>query len=255
MDHQTQYTYEPFGDTTSTGTSSGNANEYTGREFDETGIYFYRARYYNPTIARFISEDPLGFNAGTNFYSYAGNNPTNLVDSLGLQAARPLPVPAPGPVLAPDPTPVPSPYPVLDGLLGVVGVVLSLEGHTGSEAYDSIQLGWWPPLARSPNFDPYKEPGRCKNQKGCKPCVPPVGTISYQPNSPTGGSHYPFGTNHWHLWEMHQSPPSAGCQCFWVELGVGTGNPPHVAQPYPGPAQGGVRSERASSWVRCFGET
>ncbi len=239
MDHQTQYTYEPFGDTTSTGTSSGNANEYTGREFDETGIYFYRARYYNPTIARFISEDPLGFNAGTNFYSYAGNNPTNLVDSLGLQAARPLPVPAPGPVLAPDPTPVPSPYPVLDGLLGVVGVVLSLEGHTGSEAYDSIQLGWWPPLARSPNFDPYKEPGRCKNQKGCKPCVPPVGTISYQPNSPTGGSHYPFGTNHWHLWEMHQSPPSAGCQCFWVELGVGTGTPPHVAQPYPGPAQGG----------------
>jgi RHS repeat-associated protein len=79
---QTQYTYDPFGNTTSTGTATGNANEYTGREFDETGLYFYRARYYSPAIGRFITEDPI--RSGLNTYVYATNNPTKYVDPFGL---------------------------------------------------------------------------------------------------------------------------------------------------------------------------
>lgn len=56
----TQYTYEPFGNTTVSGLPSANPYQYTGRENDGTGLYFYRARYYNPTLQRFISEDPIG---------------------------------------------------------------------------------------------------------------------------------------------------------------------------------------------------
>jgi RHS repeat-associated protein len=78
-----QYTYEPFGNTTGTGGST-NSFQYTGRENDGTGIYFHRARYYNPQLQRFISEDPIGFGGGINGYAYVGNGPTNLIDPLGL---------------------------------------------------------------------------------------------------------------------------------------------------------------------------
>jgi len=47
---------------------------------------FYRARYYDPKIGRFISEDPIRFGGGINFYSYVSNNPTNRTDPSGLQA-------------------------------------------------------------------------------------------------------------------------------------------------------------------------
>ena len=45
----TSYTYEPFGNTTISG-SSGNPYQFTGRENDGTGLYYYRARYYSPTL-------------------------------------------------------------------------------------------------------------------------------------------------------------------------------------------------------------
>jgi len=60
---------------------------FTGREWDpETGLYYYRARYYDPKIGRFISEDPIGFQGGVNFYGYGRNNPTNFVDPSGLDS-------------------------------------------------------------------------------------------------------------------------------------------------------------------------
>jgi RHS repeat-associated protein len=68
-----------------------NPFRFTGREFDaETDLYFYRARYYDPSIGRFISEDPIrsedpiSFDAGTNFYTYVQNNPVNTIDPFGL---------------------------------------------------------------------------------------------------------------------------------------------------------------------------
>jgi RHS repeat-associated protein len=72
---QTQYSYDPFGQTTASGTSSSNPQRYTGRENDGTGLYFYRERYYNPTLQRFISEDPIGVVGGINLYEYVGNDP------------------------------------------------------------------------------------------------------------------------------------------------------------------------------------
>jgi RHS repeat-associated protein len=81
-----QYTYEPFGNTSVTGTSS-NSFQYTGRENDGTGLYFYRARYYSPKLSRFISEDPIGiFGRAVNFYQYARGNPASYFDPLGLSS-------------------------------------------------------------------------------------------------------------------------------------------------------------------------
>ena len=85
---QTQYTYEPFGNTTFTGASSASPFQFTGRENDATGLYYYRARYYSPVFGRFISEDPIGFAGGSSdLYGYALSSPTNLRDPSGRQAA------------------------------------------------------------------------------------------------------------------------------------------------------------------------
>jgi RHS repeat-associated protein len=52
---------------------------FTGREWDpESGLYYYRARYYAPDFGRFISEDPANFSQGPNPYSYANNRPVLL---------------------------------------------------------------------------------------------------------------------------------------------------------------------------------
>jgi RHS repeat-associated protein len=81
------YTYDAFGNlVTSTG-SLGNSLQYTGRESDpETGLRYYRARYYSSDVGRFINEDPLGFNGGVNYYDYVENNPTGHIDPFGVQA-------------------------------------------------------------------------------------------------------------------------------------------------------------------------
>ena len=79
------YLYDSFGNLTASTGSISNPFLYTGREFDaETGLYFYRARYYNPSIGRFISEDPIRFVGGIKSYYYCLNNPVNLLDPLGL---------------------------------------------------------------------------------------------------------------------------------------------------------------------------
>ena len=78
------YSYEPFGATTPTGGPSANPFQYTGRENDGTGTYYYRARYYSPLLRRFISEDPQGDTlAELNRYVYALNDPVNRKDPLG----------------------------------------------------------------------------------------------------------------------------------------------------------------------------
>ncbi len=81
---QTEYTYEPFGKSTTSGAASSNTSQYTGRENDRTGLYYYRARYYSPLLQRFISEDPIGLAGGINLYAYVDNNPISFSDPLGL---------------------------------------------------------------------------------------------------------------------------------------------------------------------------
>jgi RHS repeat-associated protein len=82
---QTSYTYEPFGATTVSGQSNANPLQYTARENDGTGLYYYRARYYSPARGRFMGEDPVGFAGGdANLYAYVRNNPLQFVDPFGL---------------------------------------------------------------------------------------------------------------------------------------------------------------------------
>jgi RHS repeat-associated protein len=81
----TTYTHEPFGRTAVEGTGI-NAFQYTGRENDGTGLYYYRARYYDPGRGRFISEDPIGFAGGDiDLYPYVIGNPSRWTDPLGLK--------------------------------------------------------------------------------------------------------------------------------------------------------------------------
>jgi RHS repeat-associated protein len=65
---------------------------FTGREWDpETGLYYYRARYYDPKLGRFLSEDPLRFANGASLYPYVLNNPVNFLDPFGFYSC-PLPL-------------------------------------------------------------------------------------------------------------------------------------------------------------------
>ena len=81
------YTYDSFGKIIFQTGSLMNPYTFTAREFDpESGIYFYRARYYDPAIGRFLQEDPIGFEGGINFYVYVGNNSINLIDPFGVKS-------------------------------------------------------------------------------------------------------------------------------------------------------------------------
>ena len=85
------YAYSPYGQTQKVGvenqqTGSENNSQYTGRENDQNGLYYYRARYYDPVLKRFISGDPIGLDGGVNVFGYVGGNPVSLSDPEGLQS-------------------------------------------------------------------------------------------------------------------------------------------------------------------------
>ncbi len=95
---RTEYTYEPFGQSTITGDPNSNPFQFSGRENDNTGLYYYRARYYYPPIQRFITEDPVLSASNPDIYmvptfriapallhayAYVTNNPLNFKDPSG----------------------------------------------------------------------------------------------------------------------------------------------------------------------------
>jgi len=92
------YVYDSFGNIVLQNGSLTNPYTYTGREFDEeSGLYYYRARYYDPKLGRFLQEDPIGFAGGElNFYSYVSNNPVNFIDPSGRFSLPPEFFPLPG---------------------------------------------------------------------------------------------------------------------------------------------------------------
>jgi RHS repeat-associated protein len=90
------YTYDPYGATTADA-AVANPFQYTGRENDGNGLYYYRARYYSPGLGRFISSDPIGLAGGINTYAYVEGNPISLIDPEGLSPYGIDPDPSPGP--------------------------------------------------------------------------------------------------------------------------------------------------------------
>jgi RHS repeat-associated protein len=134
--------YDSFGN----GSSSLTRYGYTGREWDaDSNLYYYRNRWYDSQVGRFISEDPIGLDGGINPYAYVENDPIMDVDPLGLQkrSGRNLPVatghiqPAPritppAPNIRPNLRLVPSPALEELGTIGriaagVAGAVITLE--------------------------------------------------------------------------------------------------------------------------------
>jgi RHS repeat-associated protein len=85
-------TYDSFGQVTSELNLDVDFRfGYTGRKRDEeTGLYYYRARYYDAAVGEFVSEDPIGFNAGDyNLTRYVAGNPVNGIDPYGLFVENP----------------------------------------------------------------------------------------------------------------------------------------------------------------------
>ena len=81
------YVYAPFGTLLEQTGTVANPFQFVGKwdvTNDGNGLNFMRARYYEPELGRFISQDPIGINGGVNFYRYAYNSPVMLVDPLGF---------------------------------------------------------------------------------------------------------------------------------------------------------------------------
>lgn len=87
------YTYDSYGNASNDKSTEKNSFQYTGRENDGTGLYYYRARYYNPKWGRFISQDPLGVRGGDNPYLYVEANPISFTDPFGLERLGSIPNP------------------------------------------------------------------------------------------------------------------------------------------------------------------
>ncbi|MGA7503784.1 MAG: RHS repeat-associated core domain-containing protein [Candidatus Sulfotelmatobacter sp.] len=139
------YTYDSFGNAIdSTGTVS-NAFQYTGRELDsETGIYYNRARYYEPATGRFLNEDPIKFLGGINFYPYVSDDPVDFSDPSGLcYCDNPPPVPVAPPGVSVD-----------------FNIMLTSDAmrQIGAD-YTGTQLAWFYDMVNTGNPWDYKQQG------------------------------------------------------------------------------------------------
>ena len=90
-----RYEYSPFGETTAkTGSMADTfTHRFSTKPFDaETGLAMYQLRPYEPVLGRWLSKDPIDEQGGLNLYGFAGNDPVNRWDYLGLLEKKILPL-------------------------------------------------------------------------------------------------------------------------------------------------------------------
>ena len=81
-----QYEYDPFGNLISKGGLMADINKYrfSSKEWnDNTGLYYYGYRFYDPNLERWLNRDPIEENGGLNLYYYVGNNSIDFIDPYG----------------------------------------------------------------------------------------------------------------------------------------------------------------------------
>jgi len=81
-------TYDAFGNVLTQTGSINNSHQFLSKELDVSGLVYFGCRYYDPSIGRFISRDPLGMIDGLNEYLYCRNDPVNWVDPFGLEKEK-----------------------------------------------------------------------------------------------------------------------------------------------------------------------
>lgn len=148
-DVRTEYGYSPFGETIAAGDADVNSVQYTARENDDTGLYYYRARYYDPGLKRFIGTDPIGLASGNvNFYAYGAGNPQMFSDPRGT-LIMPMPSGKKDNSRGGSKSGPPKPYPkrwkpdpagiICDGYERLMGTVEDQEARIDRHYHDRIE--------------------------------------------------------------------------------------------------------------------
>jgi len=195
-----QYEYGPFGELLRATGPMAKANPFrfsTKYQDEETDLLYYGYRYYNASTGRWLNRDPIQEKGGLNLCGFVHNNPINFFDPTGQN-------PAAGGVIGGGVGTVICPG--IGTAIGV-GVGIIVGGIVVWIAADIIS-----DVCKKPKDD------KCEKPKKCLPCNPAVGSIAYRVDRPPSPPHNDIPTPHSHMFMMNQSPPAAGCRCFWVEI-------------------------------------
>jgi RHS repeat-associated protein len=180
------YAYSAYGEVAALGPDGGNSLQYTGRENDGTGLYYYRARYYDPVLKRFISGDPIGIEGGINLYAYVAGRPVSAVDPYGniiFEIMHPVEILVYTTIARAT----------LVGAAFAGGYTIGSLGKYAIELYLDDSLGGW--IAdRQYQLPPMSSP--TPSQPGATPQTPqPNPGPSAQPNAPASGPANPAPTS------------------------------------------------------------
>ena len=251
-----QTAYKSFGEIDSqTNPAVTDRYGFTGREYDsETGLYYYRGRYFDPKLGRFLSEDPIDFDGGdVNLYRYAGNGPANGTDpmgtlSIGVETSTLLKVSLPVVLYGLTPEPVKREIvtdiiraasttkegvlSVTAGIVNALGLAGAIEDLTNS-GEESVEhdLGVSQVEASRPGKEeePKPVPPVPPGDRDCSKFPKPPNEVEVD-RSPPSDDHFPCPGDHWHCWIWNQNQKT----CEWHKKRLFAGC---LKQGEPGPLQ------------------